>query len=70
MGDVDEQWWFNPQTGEVERGRLEPWTRRMGPYPTREAAAAAFDTAAARTEAFDDAEEAWDKAWDPEGDDD
>ena len=31
--------WFNPTTGEVEEGRVSPWTDRMGPYPTREAAA-------------------------------
>lgn len=49
-----EEYWFNPTTGEVERGRRSPWTDRMGPYPTREAALRALAIAAARTEAWDE----------------
>ena len=48
------EYWYNPVTGEVEAGRLSPWTDRMGPYPTREAALRALESAADRTEAWDE----------------
>lgn len=51
--------WFNPSTGEVEEGRQSPWTDRMGPYPTRAAAQAALDKAAARTEDWDEEDRRW-----------
>lgn len=51
--------WFNPTTGEVEEGRVSPWTDRMGPYPTRAAAQEALEKARARTEAWDEADRRW-----------
>ena len=51
--------WYNPTTGEVEEGRQSPWTERMGPYPTREAAQHALERAAGRTEAWDEADRRW-----------
>lgn len=53
------RFWFNPTTGEVEEGRVSPWTDRMGPYPTREAAQRALDTAGSRTEAWDEEDRRW-----------
>lgn len=57
--DGTEQYWYNPTTGEVEQGRVSPWTERMGPYPSREAAQAALDRAQARTDAWDEADRRW-----------
>ena len=56
---MDKEFWFNPETREVEEGRVSPWTDRMGPYPTREAAQAALEKAEARTEAWDEADRRW-----------
>lgn len=58
------EYWVNTATGQVEEGRLSPAAERMGPYPSREAAQHAFDTAAARTESWDEADRQWnDDAW-------
>jgi hypothetical protein len=57
---VEEQrFWFNPKTGEVEEGKQSPWSERMGPYPTREAAQEALERAEARTEAWDEEDRRW-----------
>ena len=56
-----EQYWFNTDTKQVEKGPQSHYTNRMGPYPTAEAAARALDTAAARTEAWDDEDEKWEQ---------
>ena len=53
------QFWFNPSTGEVEEGRQSAWTDRMGPYPTREAAALALEQARRRSEAWDAEDRRW-----------
>ncbi len=53
MGD----YWYNTETGAVEEGRQSDWSKLLGPYPTREAAAAALSTAKARTEAWDKEDE-------------
>jgi hypothetical protein len=53
------EFWVNVVTGQVEEGRLSPAAERMGPYPTREAAQHAFDTAAARNDAWDEADRRW-----------
>ena len=47
------EFYFNVTTREVEEGKVSDWGRRMGPYPTREAAVHALETATARTEAWD-----------------
>ena len=51
--------WFNPTTGEVEEGAQSPWTERMGPYPTREAARNALEQAKGRSEAWDEQDRRW-----------
>lgn len=53
-GTVDEQFYYNTETGEVEQGKQSVWTHRMGPYPSREAAEQALAKARARTEAWDE----------------
>jgi len=58
-GAEADQFWFNPTTRQVERGRLSPWTDRMGPYPTREAAEQALAGAQDRSAAWDDADRRW-----------
>ncbi|WP_380167815.1 hypothetical protein [Jannaschia sp. R86511] len=57
----DTQFWFNTETKQVEQGPQSHYTNRMGPYPTAEAASRALETAAARSEAWDDEDEKWDK---------
>ncbi len=52
------EFYFNTQTHEVEEGRRSDWSVLMGPYPTREAAARALETAHERTEAWDRQDEA------------
>lgn len=53
------QFWYNATTGEVEEGRQSPWTHRMGPYPTREAAQQALERAADRTQDWDEEDRRW-----------
>lgn len=48
------EFYFNTKTGEVEVGKPSSWSHRMGPYPTREAAERALQTAHVRTEAWDE----------------
>ena len=55
----DRQWWFNTRTKQVEQGRQSHYTDLMGPYETREAAAAALETAQKRTESWDEDDEKW-----------
>ena len=62
-GDHDE-FWVNTATGEVEQGRQSSALERMGPYATREEAEHAYERAAERTEAWDEADRRWnDDAW-------
>lgn len=48
------EFWFNTETHEVEEGRRSDWTSVMGPYPSREAAEKALQTAKARNEKWDE----------------
>jgi len=54
------QFFYNVSTGKVEelanRGQSKDL---LGPYPTREAAAAALETARAKTEAWDEEDRRW-----------
>lgn len=61
MADDDgaREFWYNPGTGEVEEGMQSPWTDRMGPYATREAAQAALERARTRTEDWDEEDRRW-----------
>ena len=48
------QFYFNTRTGQVEELTKKSQSKDLlGPYPTREAAAAALETARARTEAWE-----------------
>jgi hypothetical protein len=54
------QYWYNTETDEVEeRAQRSSWTNLLGPYPTREAAERALDTASRRNEAWEDEESDW-----------
>ncbi len=59
-GDTGPQYWVDLATGRIEQGRQSPAAQRMGPYPTREAAQHAFDSAEARNEAWDEEDRRWD----------
>lgn len=71
-GMIDDEFYFNVTTGEVERGKVSPQHRRLGPYRTREEAAAALERAQGRNEAWDEADERWRDDWkdDDDWDDD
>lgn len=60
------RYYLNTRTGEVEEGKVSGALSRLGPYDTREEAAAAYDRAAARNEAWEEADKAWDE--DDDGD--
>lgn len=53
------EYWFNTESGEVEVGRVSPWDKVMGPYPTYEAAAHALESAHERTEEWDEEDREW-----------
>ncbi|MGP7961490.1 hypothetical protein ACTVCO_11880 [Sanguibacter sp. A247] len=62
--DDDVAFFYNLATGQVEQGRQRAAQHLMGPYATREAAAAALETARVRTEAWDAVDEAERDEWD------
>ena len=67
--DEEEQvpeYWFNVETKQVEEGRQSDWSVLMGPYPTREEAERALETARARTEQWDEEERQWEE-WGEQG---
>ncbi len=53
------EFYFNVRTGHVEDGRQGPWGDLMGPYPTREAAQQALETAARHTADEDERDREW-----------
>ncbi|MGV8978805.1 MAG: SPOR domain-containing protein [Cellulomonas sp.] len=57
MSDSDQQFYYNVATHQVEEGRVSDWSQLMGPYPTREAAQQALETAAARSQRWQAEEE-------------
>ncbi len=59
--DEGQQFWFNTETKQVEQGRQSHYRNLMGPYSTAAEAQQALQTAASRTEAWDDEDDAWDK---------
>ena len=61
----DEQFYYNPETGEVTQGKVDSWDNRMGPYATREEAEQALSIAAERTKRADAAEDADDNWGEP-----
>ena len=50
MTDSGQQFYYNVATNQVEEGKVSDWSHLMGPYPTREAAQKALETAAARAQ--------------------
>ncbi|PFG43539.1 hypothetical protein ATJ88_2237 [Isoptericola jiangsuensis] len=54
------QFWFNTKTGQVETAdEKSSWSHLMGPYPTREEAAKALDTASQRNDDWESEDEDW-----------
>lgn len=53
------QFYFNIRTRQVEEGRQSDWSELMGPYPTREAAERALDTARENTDRWDEEDRRW-----------
>ncbi|MBN0042364.1 SPOR domain-containing protein [Cellulosimicrobium cellulans] len=51
---AEDEYYFDTRTGEVHRGPSGSWSHRMGPYPTREAAQKALETARERSDAWDE----------------
>jgi len=60
------EFYYNLATGEIEEGPQSDWSVRLGPYPTREAAARALDIAYERSEDWEEADRAWRKDWSAE----
>jgi hypothetical protein len=61
--DVSE-YWFNTKSRQVEEGHQSDWQNLMGPYPTREQAERALETAKANTEKWDREDAEWqDRTW-------
>lgn len=52
------KFYFNTRTGQVEEGKRFSWASRLGPYATRAEAQRALDTAAGRTQAWDEEDKA------------
>lgn len=59
MSDDDKQWYFSLSDGSVSQGKSANVFDRMGPYPDRESAERALQTAAERNKAADDADAEW-----------
>lgn len=57
MTGTDTEFYYNVATGEVEQGKVSDWAGRMGPYPSREAAEHALETASRRSAAWDEQDE-------------
>jgi hypothetical protein len=56
------QYWYNTKTGQVETSSdKSAWTNLMGPYPTREAAQNALETASGRNQDWESEDEDWRK---------
>lgn len=54
-----EKWYFNPETKQVEQGKVSGFDKRMGPYDTKEEAARALEIAQERNEQADAYDEAY-----------
>jgi len=51
---VADEFYYNTETRQVERGKQSTWSHLMGPYPTREAAEHALEQARTRTDSWDE----------------
>ena len=54
-----DEWYYNIETKQVEQGLVSDWTKRIGPYPTKEAAEHALEIAAGRNAAWEEADRRW-----------
>lgn len=54
QNDPEKTYWYRVKDGVVEQGPQSPGTQRMGPYATRAEAEQALQSAAARTQAWDE----------------
>lgn len=55
----DKQWYFSLADGSVSQGKASDVFDRMGPYPDRESAERALQSAAERNKAVDAADDEW-----------
>lgn len=62
--DPTQAYYYNLETGKVERGLVSDWTDRLGPYRTHDEAANALQRAKERNEEWEDQDREWDD--DPE----
>ncbi|MCQ9352316.1 hypothetical protein NQ015_01935 [Corynebacterium sp. 153RC1] len=46
-------WYYNPETKQVEQGKVSGFDKRMGPYASKEEAERALDIVQQRNEAAD-----------------
>lgn len=53
------EWYYNTVTGKVELGPQSPMANRLGPYPTKEAAEKALETARERNKHWDEQNRSW-----------
>lgn len=59
-----EKFYYNTETGQVERGRASLWSKVMGPYDTEEEAARAYEIAARRNAEAEAKDREWNRDWD------
>ncbi len=53
------EYFYNTRTHQVEEGRVSSWEDLMGPYPSREEAEHALDTARKRSASWDEDDADW-----------
>ena len=58
------EYWFNTKTRQVEEGHQSDWSNLLGPYPTREQAESALESAQQNTERWDEADRRWNEGED------
>lgn len=63
-----EEWYVDTRTGEISQGKNRRWSNRIGPYPSKEAAAQWRGQTAVRNEAADALDLEWEDKIDDDGD--
>jgi len=66
VSDDTEKYWYNLETGEVEKGFVSPAIDRAGPFDTAEEAARAPQILRERAKQWDD-DDARDASWGADG---
>lgn len=64
MASSDNEYYYNTETGEVEKGRVSLWSKVLGPYPSAEEAARAFEIAQERNDEAEAKDAEWNDDWD------